>query len=780
MRYSGTKYCFVLIIIVFFMTNVFLFVLIRNWIACDIQPFFEDCSSTCLVSTDRKASKNGFEFLDPWKICPAPGKSHIFVTAHVDGRLGNVVWSYLTVLAAAKRHNLRPVFNESSIDVLAKYFKRSSLRIPSLQWLDEQCNFDGKLENANHNAYILLRSRKDLFRELETFPKESNKLLAFSYYVTNTEELVPYWNELKYELELEEEYTAEAFRRLKNITKTHQDKMMEIDKVEFVGVHVRRTDYMRHMGLVHPGSMVASPKFFHNAMNWISQKVNKPLIFVVVSDDSKWAQENIVSDRNNTYLGGDGDSEQPGADLALLAACNHTIFAYGTFGLTGALLANNPKGYTIIFNPLNGTVTKEMEFGANLPRWRIMDEDGNFDYGNSHIIYSGMKSFFFLLVFSSGVFILFLIRDWKDNDILIAPLAEDYINGSLVLTNHTVANNVTESESLDPWRICPAPGKSQIFVTAHVDGRLGNVVWSYLTVLAAARRHNLRPVFNESNIEYLAKYFKRSSLRIPSLQWLDEQCNMGGWLKNTFYNGSILGLGSRKDLFRGLEFNPKGQEHKLFNFGYYVTNTEELVPYWNELKYELQLEEVYTDKAFRRLQNITQKHQEKMINIDEVEFVGVHVRRTDYMSHMGLVHPGAMVASPKFFHNAMNWISQKVNKLLIFVVVSDENEWVHENIVADRNDTYIGGDGDSEQPGADLALLAACNHTIFAYGTFGLTGALLANNPGGYTIIFDPLNGTVTKEMEFGANLPRWRIMDESGNFNYEDSEIKYRYYLRP
>jgi len=93
---------------------------------------------------------------------------------------------------------------------------------------------------------------------------------------------------------------------------------------------------------------------------------------------------------------------------------------------------------------------------------------------------------------------------------------------------------------------------------------------------------------------------------------------------------------------------------------------------------------------------------------------------------------------------------------------------------------FVSGNGDVDNPGLDLALLGACNHTIFAYGTFGLTGALLASRPGGYTVIFDPLNGTVTKEMEFAANLPGWRIMDSDGNFNYENKNIDYVYYVHP
>jgi hypothetical protein len=61
-----------------------------------------------------------------------------------------------------------------------------------------------------------------------------------------------------------------------------------------------------------------------------------------------------------------------------------------------------------------------------------------------------------------------------------------------------------------------------------------------------------------------------------------------------------------------------------------------------------------------------------------------------------------------------------------------------------------------------------------------LTGALLASQFGSYTVIFDPRNGTVTKEMEFAANLPGWKIMDNDGNFHYQNKSISFGYYVHP
>jgi len=52
-----------------------------------------------------------------------------------------------------------------------------------------------------------------------------------------------------------------------------------------------------------------------------------------------------------------------------------------------------------------------------------------------------------------------------------------------------------------------------------------------------------------------------------------------------------------------------------------------------------------------------------------------------------------------------------------------------------------------------------------------MTGALLAN--GGFTIVFDTGNKTVTKEMQFASALPRWYIMDMDGKLQYETKILK-------
>ncbi|CAG2067664.1 unnamed protein product [Timema podura] len=84
------------------------------------------------------------------------------------------------------------------------------------------------------------------------------------------------------------------------------------------------------------------------------------IAFILASDDKFWCkakllpeiQEEIQNFGNETNLGGSnvfylGDQETPEVDLVMLSSCNHSIIAYGTYGLWSALMVN---GWTVVYD----------------------------------------------------------------------------------------------------------------------------------------------------------------------------------------------------------------------------------------------------------------------------------------------------------------------------------------------------------------------------------------------------------------------------------------------
>ena len=95
-------------------------------------------------------------------------------------------------------------------------------------------------------------------------------------------------------------------------------------------------------------------------MEYFREEYEHP-VFLYVSDDMKWGRRNLrkkargsdkdepeqdnqldSSDLPSLFFVGCGDGDNPdciGKDLAVLAACNHTITTHGTFGHWAAYLA---------------------------------------------------------------------------------------------------------------------------------------------------------------------------------------------------------------------------------------------------------------------------------------------------------------------------------------------------------------------------------------------------------------------------------------------------------
>ena len=110
--------------------------------------------------------------------------------------------------------------------------------------------------------------------------------------------------------------------------------------------------------------------------------------------------------------------------------------------------------------------------------------------------------------------------------------------------------------------------------------------------------------------------------------------------------------------------------------------------------------------------------------------VGIHHRRGDHLQYekaykiphitMGYIGP------------SMDLFRNMFNNTVMFIYVSDDKEWIKNNMKRDK-DVIVGS---SDSTGDDLALLSLCHHTIMTRGTFSTWAAMLA----GGLYIRDALN----------------------------------------
>ncbi|XP_044844873.1 galactoside alpha-(1,2)-fucosyltransferase 2-like isoform X1 [Mauremys mutica] len=144
--------------------------------------------------------------------------------------------------------------------------------------------------------------------------------------------------------------------------------------VTYVGVHVRRGDYVRVMTKKWKG-VVADKAYLEKAMGYFRAKYQEP-VFVVTSNGMEWCRENIDTSRGDVYFSGDGKESSPGRDFALLAHCNHTIMTIGTLGIWAGYLVGGETiylaNYMLPDSPFLKIFKPEAAF---LPEWIGIDAD---------------------------------------------------------------------------------------------------------------------------------------------------------------------------------------------------------------------------------------------------------------------------------------------------------------------------------------------------------------------------------------------------------------------
>ncbi|XP_075046000.1 galactoside alpha-(1,2)-fucosyltransferase 2-like [Mixophyes fleayi] len=142
-------------------------------------------------------------------------------------------------------------------------------------------------------------------------------------------------------------------------------------KVTFVGVHVRRGDYLTIMPNVWKG-VIGGKEYLQTAMDYFRHKSDKyqnPL-FIVTSNGMDWCKENINNSLGDVHFVGDGQESSPARDFALLAHCNHTIMTVGTFGYWAGYLAGGETIYLMNFTLPDSPFLKVFKNeAAFLPEW---------------------------------------------------------------------------------------------------------------------------------------------------------------------------------------------------------------------------------------------------------------------------------------------------------------------------------------------------------------------------------------------------------------------------
>ncbi|KAG5882438.1 hypothetical protein JTB14_025244 [Gonioctena quinquepunctata] len=264
--------------------------------------------SLCLNNIRKKKS---------WRVghCPQYG----IVTIMQGGRLGNQMWEYASVWALARRTGLEPYIPRCIKVKLDLVFEQ--LSVPTFE---EIAHCPVQFEH--------------FVKSLETWNFTNQSIILPQYSIQP--DLVSTWVQ-----DIVQEFTIKnkLLEKSQQILHTAVRNTNRLNHI-FVGVHIRRTDYIGYLKRkydTHPADL----NFFISAMKAFEGKYSN-VVFIIVSDDPQWCWKKFAF-KPNVYVCGRRHRNSPALDMAILASCNHTIYDYGTFGEWGAILAG---GETIYYN----------------------------------------------------------------------------------------------------------------------------------------------------------------------------------------------------------------------------------------------------------------------------------------------------------------------------------------------------------------------------------------------------------------------------------------------
>ncbi|XP_071447752.1 galactoside 2-alpha-L-fucosyltransferase Sec1-like [Hetaerina americana] len=338
--------------------------------------------------------------------------------------------------------------------------------------------------------------------------------------------------------------------------------------------------------------------------------------------------------------------------------------------------------------------------------------------------------------------------------------------------------------------LCPVQG----IITVRQGGRLGNCIWEYASTVAIGHVLNLSPYMPRANLKCLEGVFKNLSIPAYEDTILSDHCRLlhGGilshcktprvelnaqyvspwdYLCNTLKKGKALNVKtSRYPTSLLKKMYDDGQLSDVLILPKWIAHTEGIVKVGVE-KFR-QLFHFHSDVLDLVKETITGVL--KAIEVKgEVSLVGVHVRQTDYKAYLVNQFGKSIVgANPDYYKRAMEKMrALRSGTTVVFLIVSDDRQWCLRKLVNETNGVFWGGmEGSPYHSGKkklnsisgrshDLALLASLNDSIISYGTYGVTGALLA---GGHTIAFNlqtSVSDVVPTSVSLANFLVNWELM---------------------
>ncbi|XP_040564915.1 galactoside 2-alpha-L-fucosyltransferase SEC1 [Lepeophtheirus salmonis] len=259
-------------------------------------------------------------------------------TMYAGGRLGNMISAYLYMSWLHWEYGLNVYFERKSHKHMSKFFK--NINMPILE--DTFCDYRKfPFEEFEGDIDLLGQEKWAKGKAVEVHYSQSNFMKQEVLGGKRFHRL--YRKEANQVFAMKDKYQNFADSRIREI----RDKVIKSTQsnkpVLFIGMHNRRTDYLKFRKL-KLGLNPIYTDYFQDAIAYFDEEygTEHELVFVHVSDDMKWGEKKLKKIDDRIYLVGCGSPDSTvciGKDFALLKSCNHSIITHGTFGHWSSYLA---------------------------------------------------------------------------------------------------------------------------------------------------------------------------------------------------------------------------------------------------------------------------------------------------------------------------------------------------------------------------------------------------------------------------------------------------------
>ena len=237
------------------------------------------------------------------------------------------------------------------------------------------------------------------------------------------------------------------------------------------------------------------------------------------------------------------------------------------------------------------------------------------------------------------------------------------------------------------------------------QGRLGNNMFAYSALWAISKKNYMLPVW--SQFDLLRNYFHLEAFAVSNM----DDLRVTDWAQLVEVGGNVYDDRTER-LNYDLNIELVGFYQSWRYFSDFKADIRRQFRFREPILY---LARNYLKASFEEAYTNTE------LLIDNITFVGIHVRRGDLLEAYN-IERGYTVATSDYIDVAISFFESMYPEVL-FIVCTDDLAWSKANVRRQVAPVVYAEDHYDVE---DLAILSLCNHTVVSVGTFGWWAAWLS------------------------------------------------------